>query len=230
MWYAGALFFSMLFQNPWAGAYAMRAKDIRETDLISVWRNSAVDDGPLKALLARHGLGCLSLPSMVSVNRESCTLGFTTRWMSRILTWAKIHEPSFWLTFTQMLFSTALIVAILATLGWGIFMANWSLVFACLVALVVSGILSVLAWDTIRSCVRETSENGINIRRITPIRFLAALLTVIVAQGVYAIAGFRAAFAKSVSWRGIKYKIYRGSLLMDEYHPYRSVEQSNHSI
>lgn len=230
MWYAGAFFFSMLFQNPWAGAYAMRASDIRNTGLIDVWRISAVDDGPLKHLLAEHGLGCQSLPSMVMVNREPCTLGFVTRWMTRILTWSRIHEPAFWLTAFQMSFASSLIVAIFSTLGWSIWSGNAAMIWSTSFAIVVSGILSVLAWTTIRRSVIETSDSAVGLKPIGVPRFIGALLVVAVAQAVYAIACVRAIICKKLSWRGVTYLVSGKTVVLEEYKPYQETGNSEFSI
>ena len=230
MWYAGAFFFSMLFQNPWAGAYAMRASDIRNTGLIDVWRKSAVDDGPLKHLLAEHGLGCQSLPSMVMVNRERCTLGFVTRWMTRILTWSRIHEPAFWLTAFQMSFASSLIVAIFSTLGWSIWSGNAAMIWSTSIAIVVSGILSVLAWTTIRRSVIETSDSAVGLKPIGVPRFIGALLVVAVAQAVYAIACVRAIICKKLSWRGVTYLVSGKTVVLEEYKPYQETGNSEFSI
>ncbi len=230
MWYAGGLFFSMLFQNPWAGAYAMRASDIRRIGLLEVWRESAVDDGPLKALFADHGMSCRSLPSMVMVNRESCTLSFTTRWMARILTWSRIHEPAFWLTAVQMVFATSLIVATFGALGWAIVSFNGALASWVFLAIVVSGIMSVMAWATIRRSVIETSDSAGDIPNVSVPRFVAALLIVAVAQGVYAIACTLAIFSKSVSWRGVTYTIQDRKVVLNEYVPYEGQQGSSQSI
>ena len=230
MWYAGAYFFSMLFQNPWAGAYAMRASDIRKTGLIDVWRESAVDDGPLKHLLAQHDMSCQSLPSMVMVNRESCTLGFVTRWMSRILTWSKIHEPGFWLTAFQMTFASTLIVAIFATLGWAIWIGNFSMILWASISIVASGVMSVFAWTTIRKSVIENSESSTGMQPVQLPRFIGALLLVAVAQGVYAIACLTAMLARKVAWRGVTYSIQGRSVELDRYLPYEGNGESKHSI
>ena len=230
MWYAGAFFFSMLFQNPWAGAYSMRASDIRDTKLIDVWRRSAVDDGPLKQLLADHDLVCQSLPSMVMVNREQCTLGFVTRWMSRILTWSKIHEPAFWLTAFQMTFASSLIIAIFATLGWAIFCGNTTLILWTSIAIVASGIMSVLAWTTLRRSVAETSDSSKGMKPVGMPRCIAALLLVAVAQAVYAIACVRAIVARKVSWRGVTYSLSGREVVLEKYEPFEGTEDSKFSI
>lgn len=208
----------------------MRAADIRKTGLIKVWRKSAVDDGPLKRLLAEHGLSCRSLPSMVMVNRESCTLSFATRWMTRILTWSRIHEPAFWLTAVQMVFATSLIVAIFATFGRAIVCGNGMLASWTFFAIVVSGIMSVMAWGTIRRSVIETSDSAVDIPSISATRFAAALLTVAVAQGVYAIACSMAIVSKTVSWRGVNYTIEGRKVVLNEYVPYDEHQSSSHSI
>ena len=230
MWYAGALFFSIVFENPWAGVYAMRAEDIRKTGLLDVWRRSAVDDGPLKAHLASHGLRCKSLPAMVVINREDCSLAFATRWMSRILTWSRIHEPAFWLTFLQMAFSTLLIIGLFANLAYAIACANLQLLMVCISAAIASGLLSVLAWTTIRRAVMETSDSSVGFRRVAPTRFLSALLILTLTHGVYTVACLAAILTKSVKWRGVSYKIKGRSLSLEEYLPYEKPNSGNQSI
>jgi len=230
MWYAGALFFSMLFNNPWAGAYAMRASDIRKTGLIDVWRKSAVDDGPLKQLMADHGLGCTSLPSMIIVNREPCTLRYTTNWMARILTWSRIHEPAFWLTAFQMCFATSLIIAAFGSFFWAIFVGNGVMIAWTSVAIVASGIMSVFAWLTIRRTVLDNSKSAANLKAVGFPRFFAALLLVLVAQIIYAIACCRAIFAHTVRWRGIGYNVSREGVSLKKYVPFSGPSASDNSI
>ena len=230
LWYAGALFFSMLFNNPWAGAYAMRARDIRQTGLIDVWRRSAVDDGAIKSLLAKHDLCCCSLPSMMMVNRESCTLRYTTAWMKRILTWSRIHEPGFWLTAFQMSFATTLIVAIFSTLLWSLLIGNMVLLWMSAISIVVSGWLSVLAWRTVRQSVVENSEAATDLGKVSWQRMLAALLLVGIAQAAYTIACVGAIFSKKVRWRGVEYQISKNGVNLKEYLPYSSSKTADQSI
>ena len=230
MWYAGALFFSMLFNNPWAGAYALRANDIRNTGLIDVWRKSAVDDGPLKGLMAEHGLACRSLPSMIMVNRESCTLRYTKAWMTRILTWSRIHEPGFWLTAFQMSYATILIVAIFGTLFWALSVGNWLLAAMAAVSILISGALSVLAWLTVRRAVLDNSETASDLTPVGWPRMIAALLLVGIAQAVYTLACLGAMFSKTVRWRGIEYRVSKKAVLLEEYVPFSSSASSQNSI
>jgi hypothetical protein len=230
MWYAGALFFSMLFNNPWAGAYAMRAGDIRKTGLLDVWRKSAVDDGPLKDLFAKNGMACISLPSMIMVNHESCTLGYTTRWMSRILTWSRIHEPAFWLTAFQMCYATGLIIVAFGTLFWSLAVGNADLVVWTSVAIVTSGVMSVLAWLTIRGTVSDNSESASSLQTVGFPRFFAALLLVLVAQIVYAVACVKAIFGKTVNWRGVDYSVSDKGVALTEYVPFSGPAAPKKSI
>ena len=230
LWYAGALFFSMLFNNPWAGAYAMRAGDIRQIGLIDVWRRSAVDDGAIKPLLAKHGLRCCSLPSMIMVNRESCTLRYTTAWMKRILTWSRIHEPGFWLTAIQMSFASGLIAAIFSTLLWSLLMGDMILFLVTAISIVLSGWMSVLAWRTVRQSVVENSETAAGLNRVSWRRLSATLLLIGVAQAVYAIACVGAIFSSKVRWRGVEYEISKNGVKLKKYLPYSSSESADQSI
>ena len=167
---------------------------------------------------------------MVMVNREQCTLRFVTRWMTRILTWSRIHEPAFWLTAFQMTFASSLIIAIFSTLAWSIFTGNTALILWTLIAIVASGIMSVLAWTTIRSGVIETSDSASGLTAVTAPRFIGALLVVAIAQAVYAIACIKAIVAKKLSWRGVTYSVSGKKVVLDKYEPYEGTEQSEFSI
>ena len=224
LWNAGAVFFGMLFQNPWAGAFALRASDVEKLALLDLWRSSAVDDGPLKKRLAQHDLRCVTLPGLATVNKEECSNRFFLRWTTRILTWSRIHEPGFWLTFTQMVFATTLIVGSLVDLmrfpSHGL---NWILFWG-------SGVLSVLAWSTIRQAVRENSRCQSEFGRLGFALLLKAVLVMLIVQAFYAIACCRAAFAKNVRWRGVEYRINSMGLTLREYRPYSGTNDRGHSI
>lgn len=228
MWYAGALFFSILFQNPWAGAFAIRAKTARETQLADVWRRSAVDDGPVKQLMDEHGLACRSVAQLVMVNREPCTVSFVRNWMTRILTWSKIHEPTFWVTALQMAFSSALIIGIFSTLLWAIATADWFLATVSSATTVISGVLSVLAWTTIRRAVLLAS--GETFHPVSWKLFVKALFAVAVAQSVYAIACCGAMFRNKVQWRGVSYLVKNRSVELKQYHPFQNDDENGCSI
>ena len=167
---------------------------------------------------------------MVMVNREPCTLGFVTRWMTRILTWSRIHEPAFRVTSFQMSFASSLIIAIFSTLGWSIWSGNPTMIWCTSIAIFVSGILSVLAWTTIRRSVIETSDSAVGLKPIGVPRFVGALLVVAVAQAVYAIACVRAIISKKLSWRGVTYQVAGKTVVLEEYKPYQETGNSKFSI
>ncbi len=224
-WYAGAFFFSMLFGNPWAGAFAVRATDVRRLGLVALWRKSAVDDGPLKKVMHSDGLECVSVPELVTVNHEKCTLGYANRWMTRILTWSKMYEPGFWLTFLQMTFATTLIF------GSAVELIAWPGRFRAACWFVGSGVLSVFAWLTIRSAVANALATGVELPKLSgALIYVKALIGVPIAQAVYAIACTKAALASKVKWRGVEYRIEGRGLRLEQYRPFKSENQAGHSI
>ena len=224
LWYAGAFFFSMLFQNPWAGAFAVRVADARRLGLVEVWRKSAVDDGPLKGVMQEGGLACRSLPQLVTFNRETCTIGFVTRWMTRILTWSKMYEPGFWLTFVQMVFATSLIIgSVVEMTVWPGRGSDWFF-------FVGAGVLSVFAWLTIRSAVAKVAGNGETLSGLSAWVLFKALVGIPVAQVVYAVACLKAAFSRTVSWRGVNYRIEGKQLRLEEYRAFDGGNGRGHSI
>jgi hypothetical protein len=223
LWNAGALLLTVYFQNPWAGTFAMRAETIRNTDLINVWRKSAVDDGPIKALLQPLGLKSKVLPSLIMINRESCTFSFVQRWMARILTWSRIHEPSFMTTQFNVVVTDLLIIATIATMVWGGFVGHVSTVCWAFCALVVSGIFLVAAYAIIRRGVAQHSNSvPEGLPSLSIGRLVTMLFMILVAQWVYTFAVWKALTAKRVTWRGIDYSIHGRTLKMEGHSPYQA--------
>ena len=90
--------------------------------------------------------------------------------------------------------------------------------------------MSVLAWTTLRRSVIETSDSATGLKPIGVPRFIAALLLVAVAQGIYAIACVRAIVVKKLSWRGVTYSVAGKNVVLDEYKPYKANGNSDFSI
>ena len=80
VWNGGATILTIHFANPWAGSFAMRRSDFLASGLIERWQKSMVDDGPVREALQSIGKQIHFAPSLVMVNREHCTLGYTFRW------------------------------------------------------------------------------------------------------------------------------------------------------
>lgn len=227
-WNAGALVPTMFYKNPWAGTFAMRMEDVRQSNLTSVWKNSVVDDGPLRRVINSLNKRIHFAPSLIMINRENCTFGYSQRWVTRMLTWSRLYEPTFGLTILHSLFSNTVMVATMIGLLIGFWSSNFLLATLTLASLLVSGFLSVAAYLTVRRIVQLSC--GLRRESLPPlgaVRFSKLLLMVPVVQLVFGWACLRAVLARQVRWREITYLLHGRSLVrMQEYRPYQGSKSS----
>ena len=233
VWNGGGMILALFFSNPWAGSLAMRFEDLLQSGLVDDWSKSAVDDGPIADAVHRLGKRVVVAPSLVMVNREQCTLSFFLRWTTRMLTWSRIHERTFWITILHaffsnfvMLFSFAcLLVNLLAVEPWGIAVS--------LLSLVTSGILSAQAYNISRQCVQHSCrQRNEELADLPGGRFRAAFWMIAPAHLVYGFACLRAMTLRRIQWRGVSYQLGKqGKFTRLDYSPFKSDEKpSSHSI
>lgn len=208
MWNAGALVPTAIFQNPWAGTLAMRIDDVNRSGLPLIWQHSVVDDGPLRKVMKQLGLKIYFAPSLIMINRERCTFSYVNRWVTRMLTWSRLYESTFFLSVVHSIFSNAIMVASFSILLAAVLTANgWAMACAS-IALVASGLLSVAAYSIVRMTVGRSSKvRGESLPPIGLPRLLQLTLTVVIAQLIYLVSCVRSIFSQEVQWREITYEL-----------------------
>ncbi len=211
MWNAGALVPTALFQNPWAGTLAMRYADAQAIDISEVWRNSVVDDGPIRDVMNQLGLKIFFAPSLIMINPENCTFSYVNRWVTRMLTWSRLYESTFVLPVAHSIFSNTIMLATFGLLGAAIYSGSLIAVALTTGALLISGLLSVSAYVVVRSAVaRSCRLRGEALSPFSLIRAGKLLVSVPVTQLIYGLSCLRALFTQQVQWREITYEL-RGS-------------------
>ena len=211
-WNSGSLILSINFANPWAGSFAMRTEDMKQSGLIETWGESAVDDGPITE--AVHGIGkqIVFAPSLIMVNREACSLRYTGRWVTRMLTWSRMHEKTFFITILHAVFSNAVMLANFAMLFYALMAGSWFIGIVSLVALILSGLLSAWAYRVSRNCVEHSCQlRGEAIKPMTIGRDHAAFWMIAPAHLLYGFSMVKALMAKRVTWREIHYRLEGGT-------------------
>ena len=186
----------------------MRMEDVRNSDLVGTWRHSIIDDGPLRQVMERLGLKIHFAPSLIMVNREKCTYDYVNRWVTRMLTWSRLYESTFFLSVIHSIFSNAVMIATFLIWLTSILTANnWA--FGCTsMALVASGLLSVGAYAVVRNTVaRSCRFYGESLPPIGLSRLGELTLTVPMAQLIYLSSCLKASFSQEVQWREITYEL-----------------------
>ena len=234
-WHAGSMVLTIIFRNPWAGSFAMRAKDVRKSSLVDTWRHSIVDDGPIRQAVDQLGLKIHFAPSLIMINRESCSFSYVNRWVTRMLTWSRLYEKTFFLSVVHAVFSNSVMIANFAALLVALGTRNWIAAGIAAACLIVSGILSVAAYVVARSCATHSCR--LRNESLDPLKWtrLAAVFSVVaIGQAIYGVSCLRAVWMKRIKWREITYELKsKGEVKRLNYQPYvpnSDTNQSNISI
>ena len=222
LWNAGAVVIMYLWRIPWGGTLALKTSVLRQSDLLDRWGHAFCEDTMLYGVLRRLGYRVAFVPSLMMVNRETCTLANFYGWVRRQLLTARLYHPAW-----------ALVVAH----GLGVSIAQLMGV-ASLGVCAVMGYGSAAAWLAVGMGVYWGTMTGLlvaverGVRRVSAARGeppawlgVSALLRVAVAmlltQVLYPVALVSAAFLRTVQWRGVRYRVENpGEIRLLDYRPY----------
>lgn len=232
VWNGGAMVLSAMFANPWAGSLAMRLDDIKSSGLLELWQVSIVDDGPVREAIQSLGLRIVFAPSLMMVNGESCTFGYVNRWALRMLTWSRLHEPTFYLSILHAVFSNSVMLASFAVLIAALWFGQWSASLIAASGLIASGVLSVAAYVVARNCVVYSCKlRSQTLPPITWARCWKVFWLVAIAQVIYGVACLRAIFVRRITWRGIDYRLNgKREIERLNYEPFQTDEKAPQQV
>jgi len=226
LWNAGALVPTAALANPWAGTCAMRLADVRKSGLLDTWKESIVDDGPIRKAFEPLQKQIVFNPELIMVNRENCTVDYVDKYVPRMLRWSRMFEKTFVNTFVHMLL---LVGSLLVTLGISIaalFTANWLCLAIGVPALLLNIIFNVVGYITVRSGIRRIESRRDEIKHqhylafLSPGRILKLACLIPVCQVGFGIWTIKSIFLRRVAWRQITYEIKgRNDVRMIEYQP-----------
>lgn len=237
IWNAGAMVPSVLLNHAWAGTMAVRYEDLIVSTLIDDWKTSIVDDGPMLNFSKQMGGSIFVVPKLLMVNREDCSLPFAVSWISRMLTWSRIYESTFWITVVHASISGGLVGAWCLLLLLSVVTLNWNL----LAGVLISGLLAAAALTTGYCIVRRSVDVSLSRRKLPTLRQTKRLswkdLSLVAGvmgpvQLIYLYACIKAQQATQVRWRGIDYRIEGERVEMVKYQPFSGEleQEGNRSI
>lgn len=228
-WNAGALVPTIYFSNPWAGSFAMRYKDLEASGLAEIWSRSVIDDGPIQKAINGIGLKIEFAPSLLMINTEPCTIAYVNRWVTRMLTWSRLYEKTFFLSVIYATVSNFVMLSNFAVFFIAVAIGHPLAIGASLFALIVSGLLSTLAYVSSRKCVSRSCQlRGETLPPMTFGRFVGALSTVPVGYFIYGISSVRAMMLTKIKWREITYEVKRHDVVKRlNYQPYVAGEEKS---
>ncbi len=207
LWNAAAVVQMYFYETGWGGSLAFRTKLLRETDLRQRLANAFGEDNATSRCVRRHGYRVAFAPSLMMVNRETCSVKGLSGFLERQLLSVRLHNPWWWAVVTHGLLTTAgpglcalLGLAAVATAHWTA--ATW--MGALLAGYWASLVLMVLPLE---SCARRiVRARGEPITGFGILGWLRIALTIPLAQAVHFGAVLRALVARDHCWRGVRYQ------------------------
>ncbi len=229
LWNVAAVGQMYLYRIPWAGSLAIRTDLVRQAKLLERWGQAFSDDTILQSVLQEKGLQIESVPSLMMVNREECTLPSFRRWVSRQFLNAKLYHPG-WNAILLYGTITFLIPTIVISTGiTALFTAQWASAAILGISLIVYLSLLLVVINVWQQAIREKLLLRDELLPNLSLIHLLKLITVIpLTQLVCAIALWQAMLTQQVEWRGITYQV-KGpwDIKLLQYFPYRYLKRTN---
>ncbi|QDV71506.1 N-glycosyltransferase [Rosistilla carotiformis] len=227
LWNSGALVATAINANPWAGTCAIRTADLLSSGLVDDWKTSVVDDGPIKAAMTRLGLRVHFAPNLIMVNRDQCTTAFVGRYVTRMLTWSRVYEPTFAGTVVHAaalaLFTAGWLLFLIAALCWG----DWPAAALLTSSMLIANGCMFLSWRTVRVAVGEAvATRGDSLHRMSWSEAAQVFALLPVCQLTHVYCTIKAIWVRQVNWRGITYRLHsQRRVEMVAYRPYVDNQQ-----
>jgi hypothetical protein len=207
LWNAAAVVQMYWYEIAWGGSLAFKTKLLRETDLRDRLANAFGEDTATSRCARRHGYRVAFVPSMMMVNRETCSIAGLSGFLDRQLLSVRLQNPWWWAVVTHGIATTVgpglsllLCAAAAAT-------AHWTATAWMTAALggywaAMAAMLLPLEWCA-RRVVRARGESVAGFGLWGRLR---VALTIPLAQAVHFNAVVRALFARDHRWRGVRYR------------------------
>ncbi len=230
IWNAGAIVPSALLRHPWAGSMGVKYEDVVVSTLIDDWKTAVVDDGPVTEFAKQMNANVFVVPKLMMVNREDCTNSFCIAWISRMLTWSKRYESTFWITMVHATVSAMLVVGLFISAFFSVLTLGLiSLINSLLLLALASGLLTLGYW--LVRCTVSASLRRRSMAELPPLEkkhWLRLGLLMAPMQLLYLYCCIKAGRAQSVVWRGVEYKLNDDGVELVQYLPYQThVEQKD---
>ena len=209
LWNAAAVVQMYWYKIGWGGSLAMSMKFVRESNLTARLTYAFGEDSTICRCALDHGYKIAFSPSLVMVNRETCSVNGVNGFLERQLLTVRLHNPWWWavvahgVSTTVAPVLTVLLGAMAAVTGHWTAAAWMAAALAGYWAAMVAMVLP-LEWCA-RRVVRARGES---VTDFGLLGWLRAVLTIPLAQGVHFGALVRAFFARDHRWRGVKYRFY----------------------
>ena len=207
LWNAAAVVQMYCYDIGWGGSLAIQGQFLRQSDLRQRLTSGFSDDTTICRCARAHGYRIAFSPSLLMVNRETCSVTGVFGFLQRQMLAVRMHSPWWWAIAGHGVVTTA-VLGLSGLLGLvAAATANWNataLTGAALAAYWAAMVLMVLPLEwRARRIVRARGEP---VKGWGPWGWLRAIFVIPLAQIVYFAALAAALFARSHRWRGVRYQ------------------------
>ncbi|MCS7237344.1 MAG: glycosyltransferase family 2 protein [Thermoguttaceae bacterium] len=221
VWNVGAVVQMFWNHFTWGGSVALRKELFCDRELSARWRRSLSTDTVIYQVAKHHGWDTCFVPTILMVNRESCSLRRLFPWITRQILVGKLYHPGWpWVLGHGLGTTFFLAVAILFAV-WALVQSSWLPFFIVLASLLgywIGNIGIVYAME--KAVAQIVKLQGQDPRWLTPKVWVKLILAMPVTQFFNAVAILATFFVRKVSWRGIVYRLKGRRIEMEAYRPF----------
>jgi cellulose synthase/poly-beta-1,6-N-acetylglucosamine synthase-like glycosyltransferase len=207
LWNVAAVVQMYWYDIGWGGSLAIQGRFLRQSDLRQCLAKGFSDDTTICRCARAHGYRIAFAPSLVMVNRETCTLKGVFGFLQRQLLAVRFHNSWWWAVAGHGVATTA-VLGLSCLLGAvAVATANWTAaawIGTALAAYWASMIVLVLPLEW---CARRiVRQRGETIAGFGAWGWFRTAMTIPLTQVVHFAALAAAFFARTHRWRGVRYQ------------------------
>jgi glycosyltransferase involved in cell wall biosynthesis len=192
----------------WGGSVALRGEIARHPDMIKSWTTAVSTDTVILRVVRSHGLKAEFVPSLIMVNRETCSLPSFFRWGQRQMVVVRLYHRAWAPVVTFGLLQSLLIGGAWAAVGVAASRGEWAPVAVLVPTLFALWLGFGLLFARMEARVREiVVSRGEPLEAFNPNWTAQGYLAVFLTQIVYSLVLIKACFLRRVSWRGVRYQV-----------------------
>lgn len=232
-WNAAAVVQMYWFEIAWGGTLALKRSAIERADLLAHWERAFCEDTMLFEMLKKHGLRQVFVPTLMMVNRESCTISDFCTWMPRQLLTVRLYHPGWRATVAHGFMFSFVPLLTLGVLLAAVVRQEYASVAWSLAGLFLLG----LVWLPLIPCEwalrRVVGQRDEYTRWLTPAAVVMLPFAMVITVLVYPATLLKAMFTRKVEWRGARYRIDGPwQIHLDEHPPFRDKQSTGkgHSL
>lgn len=208
IWNSAAVVQMYWYGIAWGGSLAIRTDLVHSTPLLERWQRAFCEDTMLSRQLGRHGSKLQVIPSLLMVNRESCTVQGFFDWVQRQLLTARLYHPFWWLIVGHAFSTTILNLSAVTVL-----IVAWQQPRPVAAAWAAAGFVGFQSANLVWLMILERTARQSLRRRNEPTAWLTRgklarlFLAVPAVQIIHFVAIVATLLRRTISWRGVTYRI-----------------------